>query len=88
MALVNAKVGGMNTTTLKQWLEKERGRSKALAAHLDLTAGRVSQMADDGVPAKYMLAVRDFTQGEVALETLVKERATPNTAEAQKAAHG
>jgi hypothetical protein len=47
-------------------------------------------MADDGVPAKYMLAVRDFTQGEVALETLVRERAAPNAAEstAQEVSHG
>lgn len=31
-------------------------------------------MADDGVPPKYMLAVRDFTGGEVTLESLVQER--------------
>lgn len=79
----------MNTMTLKHWLEQERGRSKALAAHLDLTPGRVSQMADDGVPAKYMLSVRDFTNGEVALETLVRERSSvPAEPTAQESAHG
>lgn len=76
---------------LKTWLDKERGRQKALAAHLGLTAGRVSQMADDGVPTKYMLSVRDFTQGSVSLESLVQDRtadldASP-TSEAKEASH-
>ena len=59
---------------LKTWLEAERGRSKALADRLVLSPGRITQMADDGVPAKYMLIVRDFTKGKVTLETLVKHR--------------
>lgn len=63
---------------LKTWLEAERGRHKALVAHLGLSPGRVSQMADEGVPPKYMLAVRDFTSGEVSLEELVQAR-TPDT---------
>lgn len=62
---------------LKTWLEAERGRSKALADHLGVSAGRISQMADDGVPPKFMLAVRDFTKGEVSLESLVEAR-TPD----------
>ena len=78
---------------LKNWLEEERGRQKALAEHLGLTAGRVSQMADDGVPPKYMLSVRDFTGGSVSLESLVQDRTTdaataPARGEAQEAAHG
>lgn len=31
-------------------------------------------MADDGVPTKYMLSVRDFTEGAVTLESLVQDR--------------
>lgn len=59
---------------LKTWLEGERGRSKALADALGVTPGRVSQMADDGVPPKFMFAVRDFTKGKVTLESLVEAR--------------
>lgn len=60
--------------TLKAWLVAERGRATALAARLKVTLSRVSQMADEGVPPKYMLAVRDFTNGEVTLEALVQAR--------------
>jgi DNA-binding transcriptional regulator YdaS (Cro superfamily) len=59
---------------LKTWLEAERGRATALAAHLGVTLARISQMADDGVPPKYMLSVRDFTDGAVTLESLVEDR--------------
>jgi hypothetical protein len=62
--------------TLKTWLDAERGRATALASHLKVTLSRISQMADDGVPPKYMLAVRDFTKGEVTLEALVQARTT------------
>ncbi len=62
---------------LKTWLDEERGRSKALADHLDVTPGRITQMADDGVPPKYMLSVRAFTRGSVSLEDLVAAR-TPD----------
>jgi DNA-binding transcriptional regulator YdaS (Cro superfamily) len=59
---------------LKTWLEAERGRSKALADLLGVSPGRITQMADDGVPPKFMLAVRDFTEGAVSLESLVEDR--------------
>lgn len=59
---------------LKTWLDAERGRATALANHLGLTLSRVSQFADDGVPPKYMLAVRDFTKGKVTLDSMVRER--------------
>src|SRR5690606_27757153 len=71
--LENSKVEAME---LKTWLDAERGRATALAAHLNLSLGRISQMADDGVPPKYMLAVRDFTNGVVTLEALVQARTT------------
>lgn len=66
---------------LKTWLDAERGRATALANHLDVTLSRVSQFANDGVPPKYMLAVRDFTNGEVTLDSMVQER-TPSVSQA------
>ncbi len=68
---------------LKTWLDAERGRSAALAAHLDVTAGRVSQMSMDGVPVKFMQVVSAFTGGDVSVTEMVDER-TPDVAE-QKA---
>lgn len=59
---------------LKSWLGAERGRATSLAAHLGVSLGRISQMADDGVPPKYMLSVRDFTAGAVSLESMVEAR--------------
>lgn len=70
--------------TLKSWLDAERGRATALGSHLKVTLSRISQMADDGVPPKYMLAVRDFTKGAVTLEALVQAR-TAAPAEPAKA---
>lgn len=64
---------------LKTWLDEERGRYTALAAHLGVSVGRVSQMADNGCPTKFMLSVRDFTGGGVSLEELVEAR-TPELA--------
>jgi hypothetical protein len=63
---------------LKTWLDAERGRYTELAKQLDVTVGRISQMADDGVPPKFMLQVRDFTGGNVTLEEMVKAR-TPDS---------
>lgn len=59
---------------LKQWLDQERGRCTALAVHLDVSIGRISQMTDKGVPDKYKFAVRDFTRGSVSLESMVEAR--------------
>lgn len=69
---------------LKPWLDEERGRYKALAFHLGVSGGRISQIVDDGVPTKYMFAVRDFTGGAVTLEEMVEAR-TPDTATTQAA---
>ncbi len=69
----------MGMLTLKTWLDAERGRATALASHLKVTLSRISQMADDGVPPKYMLSVRDFTNGEVTLEALVQARTAAPT---------
>lgn len=61
-------------STLKQWLDAERGRATLLAKHLDVSLSRVSQMAEGGVPPKYMIAVRDFTKRAVSLESMVRAR--------------
>lgn len=55
---------------LKTWLNQERGRATALATHLNLSLGRISQIAEEGVPKKYMLRVRDFTSNAVTLECM------------------
>ena len=67
---------------LKEWLNAERGRSTALAAHLHVSPGRVTQMATDGVPTKFMFAVRDFTKGAVTLEDMVQARTKESEATA------
>jgi len=69
---------------LKSWLTAERGRTVALAKHLGVSKGRISQMADSGVPPKYMIAIRDFTAAEVSVESLVEDR-TPVDEEHQHA---
>ena len=59
---------------LKTWLKEERGRALALARHLGLSQGRITQMASDGVPDKYKLAIREFTGGAVTLESMIETR--------------
>ncbi len=57
---------------LKAWLDSERGRYARLASLLGVTVGRVSQIARDGVPKAHLLAVRDFTGGEVSIEDMLE----------------
>lgn len=61
-------------TKLRTWISARRGRASSLALHLNVSRGRITQIADHGVPAKHMLAIRDFTAGEVTLEDLVATR--------------
>ena len=42
-----------------------------MAAHIGVSKARMSQMVSGGVPRDYLIAVRDFTQGEVSLESLL-----------------
>lgn len=58
---------------LNTWLEEEKGRSAALAAHFDVSASAVSQWKANGVPLDNMKAVRDFTGGVVTLDEMVPE---------------
>ena len=73
LCFVKAKLAFMN---LKTWLDAERGRATALAAHLGVSMSRISQISAGGVPNKYMLAVRDFTGNAVTLEAMVRGRTT------------
>ena len=59
--------------TLNEWLNKETGRAAKLAQHLGRTASAVSQWRTNGVPLDLMKSVRDFTQGEVTLESMVPD---------------
>lgn len=60
---------------LTAWLDAEKGRSSALAAHFNVTPAAVSQWKRNGVPVANMKAVRDFTGGDVSLEEMVPEPA-------------
>lgn len=69
---------------LKSWLDAERGRSTALATHLNVSVGRVSQIASGGCPVKFMRAVAEFTGGAVSIDDMVEARtpiATPQPTE-------
>lgn len=72
----------MNIT---DWLEAEKGRAAALAAHFGKTPAAVSQWKTNGVPLHLMKPVRDFTGGAVTLEEMVPEPVAQK-AEVQKAA--
>jgi len=58
----------MNIT---DWLEAEKGRSAALAAHFGKTPAAISQWKTNGVPLALMKPVREFTGGLVTLEEMV-----------------
>ena len=58
---------------LTDWLEAEKGRSAALAAHFGKTPAAISQWKSNGVPVGLMKAVRDFTKNEVTLEDMVPD---------------
>lgn len=74
-----------------EWLDADRGRLTALAAHFNLTQSAVSQWRSNGVPPRRMCAVRDFTGGQVSLESMLAgqgagEPGAPATPEPAKAA--
>lgn len=65
---------------LNEWLDRERGRMSAMAAHFRVTVSAISQWRSSGVPVDRMKAVRDYTGNEVTLEEMVPEPrpAAPN----------
>lgn len=58
---------------LSTWLDADRGRLTALAAHFGLTQSAVSQWRSNGVPTQRMKAVRAFTGGEVTLDEMLPD---------------
>ena len=71
--MVKLQLNSCAMSDLKTWLSQERGRSKALAARLGVSKSRMSQMVSGGVPREHLIAVRDFTNGEVSLEALLTQ---------------
>ena len=66
-----ASIGGMK---LHEWLNIERGRLTALARHLQLTPGAVSQMRGPrGVPAKWIHRIRRWTKDEVTIAEMLPD---------------
>lgn len=70
---------------LKNWLNAEKGRATALAQRLGVTCGRITQIADDGVPLKYMMEIISVTEGAVTLEEMVVNRKASHSPEAEVA---
>lgn len=64
---------------LRNWLNAERGRAKALADHLNVSRGRIAQMAVDGVPVEHMPKVHAFSKKQVSIESMVLDRAKRKT---------
>ncbi len=57
---------------LHAWLDQEKGRAAALAAHLGVSRTAVSLWRENGVPMGQMLGVVDFTQGEVTVADMAE----------------
>lgn len=71
---------------LTDWLDADRGRLTALAAHFGLTQSAVSQWRTNGVPTSRMKAVREFTAGAVSLDDMLPDPAIPPAAALDQAA--
>lgn len=74
MDLISAEVRDETRfdSKLLRWLDAESGRHAGLAAHLGLSKGRISQISRNGVPKRYLIAVREFTGGELSLDDLLE----------------
>lgn len=73
------------------WLDMERGRASAVAAHFGISISAVTQWRENGVPPQHMTTVRELTGGHVSLEEMLlqrqgrKSRAHPKVPEEQGA---
>lgn len=56
---------------LPTWLDAERGRLTAIAAHFGKSQSAVSQWRTNGVPPYLMKAVREYTGGAVTLDDML-----------------
>ncbi len=59
---------------LNTWLDAERGRATALAAHFDLSPAAITHWRTTGVPLDRFASVVRFTDGDVSLEELLEQR--------------
>lgn len=55
------------------WLDADRGRLTAVAAHFGLSQSAISQWRTNGVPPNRMKAVREFTGGAVSLDEMLPD---------------
>jgi DNA-binding transcriptional regulator YdaS (Cro superfamily) len=60
---------------LNEWVKNQRGRSSALARHLNLPLSFVSRMCtgDKPIPAEHALAIEEFTADEVTRQEMLPE---------------
>ena len=49
------------------WLDQVPGRYTTLAANLDVSVGRISRIADDGVALTHVKLIGEFTDEVVSL---------------------
>lgn len=69
---------------LPDWLDAERGRLTAMAAHFDVTPAAITQWRTVGVPVTRMRAVVEFTSGAVSYEEMVAQREERHRASASE----
>lgn len=67
--------------TFTEWIKGEKGRASQIAAHFGCTPAAVSQWQQNGVPTRYMKAVRDLSDGAVTLEEMLPDPVTPGADE-------
>lgn len=66
----------MLVMNLPDWLDGDRGRLTAMAAHFGITQSAVTQWRTNGVPVLRMKAVQLYTGGAVTLDEMLPEPAT------------
>lgn len=61
---------------LFDWLDADPGRAAALAQHLRISRGALSQWRPFNVPVRHMPAIARFTKGKVTVAEMASARAT------------
>ena len=56
-----------------EWLDQKNGRTSEIALHFGLTLGAISQWRD-GVPWSRMKEVEEFTNGDVTVQEMIRQR--------------
>lgn len=65
------------------WLKAENGRYRALSERFGVTVQAISQWRHNGVPRDKIIAMRDFTGGEVTLEEMLQPTAEAEVADGE-----